>query len=196
MRSSRLALLLTTLVPLLMQAASPTPPRFSVALMDTNTSPRVDFAKYAFGKWLADNPIPADKSRWGGFDELAQFNWAALKDILETTAAKQNPQGSVEQKVGDFFASAMDQAAIDAAGLKPIEARLKQIGQIRSIQELANTLAVLHLEGVSAGFAMGVSADQKKSDINALYASQGGTTTSARPSPSNAPSSLPTWDDC
>ena len=62
MRSRRLALLLTTLVPVLMQAASPTPPRFSVALMDTNTSPRVDFAKYAFGKWLADNPIPAGRT--------------------------------------------------------------------------------------------------------------------------------------
>lgn len=174
MRSRRLAVLLTTLVPVLMQAASPTPPRFSVALMDTNTSPRVDFAKYAFGKWLADNPIPADKSRWGGFDELAQFNWAALKDILETTAAKQNPKGSVEQKVGDFFASATDQASIDAAGLKPIDARLEQIAVIGSLQDLARTLAVLHQEAVSAGFGMGVSADQKKSDINALYASQGG----------------------
>ena len=93
MQSRRLALLLTAVATLLVEAASPTPPRFSVSLMDTNTSPRVDFAKYAFGKWLSNNPIPADKSRWGGFDELAQFNWAALKDILETTAAQQNPPG-------------------------------------------------------------------------------------------------------
>ena len=174
MQSRRLAALLAAVAPLLMEAASPTPPRFSVGLMDTNTSPRVDFAKYAFGKWLADNPIPADKSRWGGFDELAQFNWAALKDILETTAAKQNPAGSVDQKVGDFFASAMDQKAIDAAGLKPIEARLVQIAGISSLADLTRTVSILHQEGVSAGFSMGVSADQKKSDINALYASQGG----------------------
>lgn len=157
-----------------MDAAQPTPPRFSVALMDTNTSPRTDFAKYAFGRWLQDNPIPSDKSRWGGFDELAQFNWAALKDILETTAAKSNPPGSVDQKVGDLFASAMDQASIDAAGLKPIEARLRQIDGIRSLTDLAGVLATLHNEGVGACFGVGVSADQKKSDINALYANQGG----------------------
>jgi len=152
----------------------PVPPRFSVANMDTNADPRVDFARYAYGRWAELNPIPGDKSRWGGFDELAQYNWAALKDSLETTAAGTHPTSSVEQKVGDFFASALDEAAIANAGLKPLEPDLERIASIRSTAELAQTLAWLHNNGVGALFGFSVGPDQKQSDVHAVYARQGG----------------------
>ncbi len=152
----------------------PPVPRFSPGYMDTTVDPRADFARYAWGNWSKDNPIPADKSRWGSFAQLEEYNQAGLRAILETAAAKTHEPGSVEQKVGDFFASAMDTAAIDAAGTKPVATDLAQVDAIGSLTDLAHALAVLHNQGVTGLFAVGVGADQKKSDINALYAFQGG----------------------
>jgi putative endopeptidase len=167
------ALGLATLFPLT-AADLPPVPRFSTGYMDTTVDPRADFGRYAWGNWSKDNPIPADKSRWGSFAQLDEYNQAGLKAILETAAARSHEPGSVEQKVGDFFASAMDTAAIEAAGIKPVETDLAQVAAIGNLTDLAHTLAVLHNQGVSGLFAVGVSADQKQSDINALYAFQGG----------------------
>jgi putative endopeptidase len=164
-----------SLVPLrAAEPAKPVAPRFSVANMDTTVDPRADFAHYAWGNWQKNNPVPADKSRWGSFNELDQFNQTALKGILETAAVHSHEPGSVEQKVGDFFTSAMNTTAIDAAGLKPVATDLAQVAAIASPADLARTLAYLHNEGVAALFRVFVDADEKKSDINALYARQGG----------------------
>src|SRR5262249_5130978 len=108
------------------------------------------------------------------FAQLDQYNQAGLKSILETAASKPQVAGSIEQKVGDFFASAMDTAAIDAAGTKPVASDLEQIAAMGNLTDLTHTLALLHNQGVSGMFAVSVSADQKRSDINALYALQGG----------------------
>ena len=154
--------------------AKPVAPRFSVANMDPTVDPRVDFAAYAFGNWQKNNPVPADKSRWGAFNELDQYNQTALKGILETSAAHSHEPGSVEQKVGDFYTAAMDTKAIDAAGLKPLATDLAQIAAISTPADLARTVAALHNEGVTAFFRVYADADEKKSDTNALYARQGG----------------------
>ena len=175
LRSFFVALTVATLVPVFAaDAPRPIPPRFSPANMDTTVPPGTDFARYAFGNWLKQNPIPADKSRWGGFDELAQYNWAALKGILETTASRPHEPGSVEQKVGDFFASALDESAIAAAGIKPLATELELIAAVESPEQFARVLARLHDQSFSGLFGVFVGADQKKSEVNALYASQGG----------------------
>ena len=155
-------------------AAKPVVPRFSADYMDRTVAPGTDFARYAFGSWQKANAIPADKSRWGAFNELDQFNQAGLKGILETAAARSHEPGSVEQKVGDFYASAINTAAIDAAGIKPIATDLAQVAAIANPGDLARTLAVLHNQGVAAFFRVFVDADEKKSDLNALQANQGG----------------------
>ncbi len=152
----------------------PVPPRFSAGYMDASADPRADFARYAFGAWQKMNPVPPDKARWGSFNELEQFNQLSLKSILEAAAARAHEPGSVEQKVGDFFKSAIDTAAVDAAGLKPVEADLARIAAIASTAELARALATLHDRGVDGFFRVLVRADQKKSELNALYAYQGG----------------------
>ncbi|HTF14505.1 MAG TPA: M13 family metallopeptidase [Burkholderiales bacterium] len=156
------------------EPARPVPPRFSAGYMDTSADPRADFARYAFGAWQKNNPVPADKARWGSFNELEQFNQLALKGILEAAAARPQKPGSVEQKVGDFFKSAMNAAAIDAAGLKPVEADLARVAAIASTADLARALAALHDRGIDGFFRVMVKADQKKSEVNALYAYQGG----------------------
>ena len=156
------------------EPAQPVPPRFSVGYMDAGADPRADFARYAFGAWQKRNPVPPDKARWGSFNELEQFNQLALKGILEAAAARPHKPGSVDQKVGDFFKSAMDTAAIDSAGLKPVEADLARIAAIASTPELARALAQMHNLGVGGFFRVRVEADEKNSEINALYAYQGG----------------------
>jgi putative endopeptidase len=176
MKSPRLLLAGLSLAAGLPLAAADLPriPRFSPDYMDKTVAPSADFARYAFGNWQKANPIPADKSRWGAFNELELYNQTGLKGILETAAAKSHEPGSVEQKVGDFYASALDTAAIEAAGLKPVTTDLAQVAAIASPADLARTLADLHNRGVNGLFGVGVGADAKKSDINALYARQGG----------------------
>jgi putative endopeptidase len=156
------------------ELAKPVAPRFSVANMDPTVDPRVDFARYAFGNWQKNNPVPADKSRWGAFNELDQFNQAALRSLLEAAAARSHEPGSVEQKVGDFYATAMDTKAIAAAGIKPIQADLSRIAAIASPEDLARALAHLHNVGVGGLFQVYVQADEKNSAVHALYATQGG----------------------
>ena len=155
-------------------ADAPTPPRFSVQHMDRSADPKNDFARFAFGNWVKTHPIPADKATWGGFPELRQFNWNALKSVLEETSAAKNKAGSVEQKVGDFYLSALDTNAINEAGLKPIRAELRKIDSIKSQKDLARAIAHFHDNGVPALFRVSINADRKNSSTNALNIWQGG----------------------
>jgi putative endopeptidase len=171
----RFLLALAVLAPALAAAQpQPAPPRFSTRYMDTGADPRADFARFAFGAWQKDNPIPSDKARWGAFNELDQYNQQALKGILEAAASGKHAPGSTEQKVGDFFKSAMDTAAIDAAGLDPIKSDLARLAAIASSADLARALAEMHGAGAGGFFRIEVDADEKKSSVNALYAYQGG----------------------
>lgn len=150
------------------------PSGFSVQHMDLSVDPRADFAKFAAGTWYKNFQMPADKSRFGAFDTLEQNNWANVKAILEDVSSRTHPAGSVEQKVGDFFATAMNTDAIDAAGLTPIEPELAAIAGIANLDELATVLGRLRQTASGGLFGNFVFADQKQSDLNALYISQGG----------------------
>jgi predicted metalloendopeptidase len=77
--------------------------RFSPDKMDRSVDPRTDFGKFAAGTWYASTQIPSDKRRWGGFDELAEANWARIRGIVEEAAREPGAVGSVRQKVGDFL---------------------------------------------------------------------------------------------
>lgn len=155
-------------------SSAPVPHRFSTNHMDFSVDPRVDFAKFASGKWLANTPIPADKSRWGGFDELGQANWNALKGLLEETVRVPQSSGTPGAMVGRYFRAAMDANAINRAGVEPIKADMGRIEAIASLEDLAKTLAAFHNSSIGGLFGVSVGPDQKKSDINALYAGQGG----------------------
>jgi putative endopeptidase len=158
-------------------AAQPTPkvPRFSPEYMDRSVDPSVDFYHYACGTWLKENPVPEDKSRWSGFDQLQQRNWFLMKEILEAAAPVDSaPPNSPKRKVGDLFASAMDTNRINELGLKPLEGPFARIAALKSADELISLLADLQLGGVSAMFNDGASPDEKNSDVYAFYLMQGG----------------------
>src|SRR5947199_4271588 len=95
---------------------------FDVAGMDTKTAACADFYQYANGGWLAANPIPAAYPAWGIANVLVEKNRDVLRQILEAAASNAKARkGSNEQKVGDYYASCMDEAKIEADGLKPIQ---------------------------------------------------------------------------
>ena len=148
--------------------------RFSPDKMDRTVDPGADFLKFAAGTWYATTKIPADKSRWGGFDELSEANWARIRGLVEEAAAAPGADGSVRQKVGDFFASAIDTARINELGLKPIADELKAIGAVKDKDELMQRAVSLHLGVGNPFFNASFFADQKKSEIYGFYLNQGG----------------------
>jgi len=158
-------------------AAEPAPnvPRFSVSYMDRSVKPGDDFYLYAAGHWLRDNPVPADKTRWSGFEELRERNWHLIREILETvTADKKSAPGTPARQVGDLFASAMDTNRIERLGYEPIEGDLKRIDRLEDLPELVTLLADFHQADISGFFGAGVSPDAKNSSIYAFELNQGG----------------------
>jgi putative endopeptidase len=150
-------------------------PRFSTNYMDRSVDPTVDFYRYACGGWLKRNPVPPDKARWAGFDQLAQRNWELLRGILESAAADPAaPLHSPAREVGDFFASAMDTNQIEKLGLEPVRPDLARVQALSSPVEMMRLMADFHMRDVRAMFGGSVSADDKNSSVYALYVSQGG----------------------
>ena len=156
-------------------AASPKNKPIDPANMDRSVKPGVDFYRYANGKWLEKNPVPASESRWGAFSELAERNSQILTEILES-AAKQTgaPKGSPLQMVGDFYAVAMDSARADAEGVKPLQPALQRIAAIQSKEDLQDALARFQSEGVRVPFFAFAAQDAKASTEVILQFSQGG----------------------
>ena len=143
--------------------------------MDTSVKPCDDFYDYANGGWLKRTEIPADKSRFGAFDELSDYNRRILRDILETTSAKTDwAKGSVEQKVGDYYAAAMNETLIDKLGAKPVQSDLAIAASLKSAQDLPKVLAKLSNRGFGGGFRFGVGQDDKDSTKNIAGFAQGG----------------------
>jgi endothelin-converting enzyme/putative endopeptidase len=111
-------------------------PRIDVTNVDTSASPCDNFFQYACGKLNVANPIPPDQVSWGSFNKLGMWNRQVLHEILETNEANNSARTANEQKIGDFYASCMDQAssgANDAAVIRPLEARIEAIGSAREI---------------------------------------------------------------
>lgn len=150
------------------------PVAFTTRWMDTSVDPRVDFNAYANGGWMKLTEIPADKSRWGAFDELGENNWRRIRGILESTASRKWSPGSVEQKVGDFYASAMDEAAVNRAGLEPLREELARIDAISDADGFARYVAHAHSHLGAPLFDAYVYADQKQNDQVIYILSQGG----------------------
>ncbi|WP_438480273.1 M13 family metallopeptidase [Oleiharenicola lentus] len=150
------------------------PLAFTPENMDKTVDPRVDFSKYAWGGWASKTQIPSDKSRWGTGDMLGQNNWNRIRGILEDAAANPGAVGGKQQKIGDFYASAMDEAAIEAAGMTPLAPRLLKIEAIKNLHDLGLYLADAHAHAVSGLFGTFPYADQKKNDTIILNVSQSG----------------------
>jgi len=148
---------------------------FNLADLDRSVKPCEDFYDFAVGGWKKANPIPAAYSRWGSFNILRDHNEDALRAILEDAAKDKKPiAGSNWQKIGDYYASCMDESGIEAAGLKPLEPELERIAAIHDAASFQAEVALLQREGVNAVFEFGSEQDFKDSTRVIAAAAQGG----------------------
>ncbi len=144
--------------------------------MDTSVKPGDDFFLYADGNWIKQTEIPPEYSRWGAFNELIERNNDALHTIAEKASQTQvDPKLAPEtQKVGDYYASGMDEQAIEAMRTKPLQEKLNRIDMIKDRQDVLAEIAHLHSIGVNAFFNFGAGQDAKDSTRDIAQAVQGG----------------------
>jgi putative endopeptidase len=141
---------------------------FSTANLDKSCKPCDDFYEFAMGGWMKNNPIPPEFPSWGSFTILADRNQASMRGILEDSMKANPPAGSNQQKIGDFYASCMDTAAIDASGIKPIAADLDAIHKIKESSELQPLLARLQQTG--SGYLFNFDSTQDLDDSTQVIA--------------------------
>ncbi len=147
-----------------------------LGIFDKTCKPCEDFYHYASGEWLKNNPVPDAYPSWGRFNELAERNREQLHQILEGSAAniKKPFQDRDEQKIGDFYASCMDEKQINASGTKPLDPEFARIGAVRNISELQAEIARLQGTGTRVLFDFGSTQDAKDSTQVIGGADQGG----------------------
>ena len=127
-----------------------------LASLDRTADPCGDFYQFACGGWMAGHPIPSDRSTWATFDELQDRNNQKLRQILEEAQARPTDE---TRKIGDYYASCMDETGIDARGVMPLRAELDRIASLKNRAGLPSLLAMLHPIGTAAFFFTASSPD-------------------------------------
>jgi len=115
--------------------------------LDRTADPCVDFYQFACGGWLQSHPIPADRAQWGRSDEVDDHNKAAIKALLDD-AAKATGGDPATRKLGDFYASCMDEAAIERAGTGALKPLLAKVGGVKDARTWLAALVELHKLGI------------------------------------------------
>jgi putative endopeptidase len=168
---------LSAAVPVCAQHSS-SEPVLNVTAMDKAVDPCVDFYTYSCGGWIKNNPIPPDQSSWGTYSKLEDDNRAQLRSILEEAANTTSTRDAVTQKIGDYYASCVDEAAIEKLGAKPLLPELERIANLQSKKDLAEYLATTQfppsLYGGGTLFTFRSNQDFKDSTQVIAEADQGG----------------------
>ena len=149
-------------------AAAGEPPRqtsgIDLEYVDSTVRPQDDFFQYFSGKWLATTEIPADKSSWGSFLELRDDTQSQLRAIIEAAAQDAHAvPGSDAQKIGDFYASFMDEQTLDRLGLKPLAQELARIAALKDKRQIPALIAHLHRLGVKTAYRLVIHQDARDS---------------------------------
>ncbi|MEN3368690.1 MAG: putative endopeptidase [Verrucomicrobiota bacterium] len=159
------------------------PPPLDPKNMDTSVKPGDDFYLYANGGWVKNNPIPPEFSRWASFNELAEKNNDALHEIAEKAAGnapkdakkpKEKAPAADVQKVGDFYASGMNESAVDAAKAEPLKDEFKRIDAMKDRKDVLKEIGHFHSMGLRAFFGFISGQDDKDSTRVIAQAYQGG----------------------
>ena len=154
-------------------AVSASAPGFDRSGEDLSVRVQDDLFRAANGEWLRTTQIPADKSTYGNFDIVGDRADARVREVVEELAKGSHPAGSVEQKIGDYYRSFLDTAAMDKAGLAPLQPWLDKIAAARSSGDVAVLMGSLH--GLTTlPLALDVQPDQQAPDVNLALAWQSG----------------------
>ena len=149
---------------------------FSVDNIDKTMNPCVDFYQYACGNWLKNTEIPADQPEWVSFIELYERNLVTEREILEKASVNNPGRSAVEQKIGDYYSSCMDEKAVDAKGLDALKPELDSISAVKDKAGLIDAIAHVHLIGPNPLFRFYSSPDLHNADMVIAYVDQGGLT--------------------
>ncbi|MBL0165453.1 MAG: peptidase [Xanthomonadales bacterium] len=165
-----------TNAPIAAAAVAETPKHvaFDTSEIDPSINVCSDFNGYVNSKWLAANPIPDDKTRWGAFDQLRETSLNTQHEIVEDAAKSDTAAGSIEQKIGKLYKAGMDETAIDTLGYEPIKPELAKIDALKSSKDIVAYLNDSFSRGQGSVFAFGAEADFKDSSRKIGYAFQGG----------------------
>ena len=169
MRFGFFFLVIATLAGSLLLRAEVQPQNF-----DLSARPEDDFYQYVNGGWLKRTPVPPIFGSYGAGREVFERNEAALRLLAERAAAKGDRAAGVERLVGDFYAAGINEAAVNAAGLAPLQDELKLLTRLRTDSDLRAAFARLQALGVPVGFSFGPEQDPKNPAMMIAAVGQGG----------------------
>jgi putative endopeptidase len=134
-------------------------PKFSIDNIDKSVNPCTDFYQYACGNWLKKAEIPPDQTSWVSFVEVEERNLAILHDILDKASAGGASRDAIEQKIGDFYGSCMDEKTVNAKGLDPLKPELERVADVKDKNALITVIAHDHLAGTNTLFDFDADSD-------------------------------------
>ncbi|MGY3055027.1 putative endopeptidase [Pedobacter sp. UYEF25] len=144
--------------------------------MDTTVAPGDNFFLYANGSWLKNTEIPSTQTGWGSFYILQEDNFKNLNKILITAYGSRSPEGSIEQKVGDFYHSGIDTVNIEQLGISPVTPFLNKIDSVSDVTQLLSLIANCSSRRSGDLLGFSVDPDDKMSTQSIATFSQGGLT--------------------
>ena len=150
-------------------------PAIELSNMDLSINPADDFFRYANNNWLKNNPIPEEYSTYGAFTEIDQHNEILIQDIIDEVSKDENAaQGSVAQKIRDFYNAGMDTVAINERGYSELKPYFEMIDNLNDKAQLAMLMGKLHSNGIGGFFGAGGSSDPKNAEMVIMHLYQGG----------------------
>src|SRR4051812_20889849 len=149
---------------------------FDTTGMDRSVDPGDDFVAYANGTWQKTTPIPANRSNWGTSTILGDQAEQRVRDLIQEAAANRvaGARNGIAQKVGDFYAAFMDEAAIEKAGRSPVQPFLLAVATLANRGQFARALGIANRSGVNVPIRIDVDVDLKANDRYSIYLAQGG----------------------
>ena len=161
---------LSALIALSAAASADTPATLTsgidVKYLDTAVRPQDDFYRYVNGKWIASVQIPADRARWGSFDELSELALSQTHDILEDLLKSHDLKDPEQVKLAALYASFMDEAGVERLGLKPLDPEFARIDAIQSKKEIPGLIAHLNRLNVTSPYGPAIHQDAKDPATN------------------------------